>query len=376
MASVLLDGVTKVFDEGRGTETAVADANLTVEDGHMVVLVGPSGCGKSTTLRMVAGLESATEGTINIGGQRVNDAPPAERKVAMVFQDYALYPKMSVRANLEYGLKHSTDLSKADRQATVEETATLLGIADLLDHRPTQLSGGQQQRVALGRAIVRQPNVFLMDEPLSNLDARLRARMRTELQRIQSEVGVTTIYVTHDQTEAMTMGDTIAVMNNGEMEQVSSPEYAYNHPANEFVATFLGSPAMNVLDTTLRDTGTATELVYHSTPVARLDSEAELDRAEGASFRLGIRPEHLRIQETVPDAPCFEADISVLEYQGNETYVYLQFEGQELLARTSSNADLSEGGRTTVQVAAEDAYLFDPGSGECLKSRTSELSDN
>jgi multiple sugar transport system ATP-binding protein len=234
MADVTLNGVTKVYDDAEGTDTAVDNVSLTLQDGELVVLVGPSGCGKSTTLRMIAGLETVTDGTIRVGEREVQELAPSRRSVAMVFQSYALYSKMTALENMEYGLKHSTDLSKADRRERVREFAELLEIEDLLDDTPDELSGGQKQRVALGRAIVREPNVFLLDEPLSNLDAKLRATMRTELQRIQEEIGVTTLYVTHDQKEAMTMADHIAIMHDGELQQIAPPEEAYDHPTNEF----------------------------------------------------------------------------------------------------------------------------------------------
>ncbi len=256
MGQISLNDVTKTFDDG--SIVAVDDLNIEIADGEFLVLVGPSGCGKSTTLRMIAGLESISAGDISIGDVRVNNLEPRERDIAMVFQNYALYPHKSVRENIGFGLRLSTDLSNAEIEERVEDAAEMMGIEDLLDDKPKQLSGGQQQRVALGRAIVREPEAFLFDEPLSNLDAKLRTHMRTEISRIQQELGVTSIYVTHDQAEAMTMGDRIAVLNDGQLQQVGTPNEVYDHPENRFVASFIGSPSMNFVDATVdvRDDGT------------------------------------------------------------------------------------------------------------------------
>ena len=301
MGAISLDDVTKVYDPVGEAVVAVEDLDIDIKDGEFLVLVGPSGCGKSTTLRMVAGLESITDGTVSIGGGVVNDAPPKERNIAMVFQNYALYPHMTVRENIGFGLKYSSDLEKADRRERAEEAAEMMGIEELLDDTPDQLSGGQQQRVALGRAIVREPEAFLFDEPLSNLDAKLRTRMRTEIARLQRELGVTSIYVTHDQAEAMTMGDRIAVMNEGELQQIGVPNEVYKHPENRFVAGFIGSPRMNFIEATLDSRAGSSVLVdragngeclhYEVTESIRDGPDLE----PGDDVTVGVRPEDLHV---------------------------------------------------------------------------------
>src|SRR3954468_2529170 len=251
MAEIVLDRVTKSYRDGA---TAVSDLSLTIADGEFIILVGPSGCGKSTTLNMIAGLEDITSGELTIGGERVNEKAPKDRDIAMVFQSYALYPHMTVRQNIAFPLTLAK-VSKADIATKVEETAKVLDLTELLDRKPAQLSGGQRQRVAMGRAIVRAPKAFLMDEPLSNLDAKLRVQMRSEIARLQNRLGTTTVYVTHDQTEAMTLGDRVVVMLAGVAQQIGTPEELYNSPANLFVAGFIGSPAMNFFPATLTDMG-------------------------------------------------------------------------------------------------------------------------
>ena len=256
MSGITLDTVRKEFGDGSDAVLAVEDIDLEIEDGEFLVLVGPSGCGKTTTLRCIAGLEDVTSGSIRFGTRDVTPLRARDRDVAMVFQNYALYPHMSVQKNIGFGLRLSTQLSSAEINQRVGDTAAMLGISDLLGDKPKELSGGQQQRVALGRAIIREPEVFLMDEPLSNLDAKLRAQMRTELQELQHELGTTTVYVTHDQTEAMAMGDRIAVMNDGVLQQVGPPEDVYLSPTNEFVAEFIGSPSINLFTADVEGTGT------------------------------------------------------------------------------------------------------------------------
>ena len=367
MAELDLNDVTKVYDDAQGTETAVEGLDLTVEDGEFVVFVGPSGCGKSTSLRMIAGLETVTEGTIEIDDREVQHLAPSERSVAMVFQSYALYSKMTASENMGYGLKHSTDLSKEERRERVEEAARLLDIEELRDDYPDEMSGGQKQRVALGRAIVRDPDVFLLDEPLSNLDAKLRARMRTELQQIQEDLGVTTVYVTHDQTEAMTMADRIAVMDDGELQQVDPPEVAYDHPANEFVATFLGSPSMNNFETVVRSERNRLLFEREGTVFASTPTDA-VDVADGDVVKLGLRPEDLRFEGDT-DGPRFRATVSVTEYQGNDNFVHLTVADQELTARVPPSVRPDSGDTVDVSVAPEDVYLFDGSTGEALKTR-------
>src|SRR6187401_2301461 len=293
MATIELERITKAYGNGF---VAVDDVSLSIADGEFIVLVGPSGCGKSTLLRTVAGLEEATAGEVRIDGVDVTDLAPRRRDIAMVFQSYALYPHMSVRENMAYGLKVRR-APKAEIRRRVEEVAGMLGLTELLDRKPAQLSGGQRQRVAMGRAIVREPRAFLMDEPLSNLDANLRVGMRAEISELQRSLGVTTIYVTHDQVEAMTMGDRVAVMRKGELQQAAEPQELYDHPVNLFIAGFIGSPAMNMLEATLRrDNGTMTVVTGSQEIVLSpetLRQRPALQRYEGRELVLGIRPEDL-----------------------------------------------------------------------------------
>jgi multiple sugar transport system ATP-binding protein len=304
MAEIVLDDVSKIYPGGT---TAVSDLNLHVEDGEFIVLVGPSGCGKTTALRMVAGLESITEGTISIDDRVVNTVPPKERDIAMVFQNYALYPHMSVYDNMGFGLK-LRKLSKAEIDRRVREAATILGLEDFLDRKPKALSGGQRQRVAMGRAIVREPKAFLMDEPLSNLDAKLRVQMRSEIARIQHDLNVTTLYVTHDQVEAMTMGDRVAVIRKGVLQQVDSPQYLYDHPENLFVAGFIGSPAMNMVEGDLTRADGSLALEFGGTalqiPNEVLSSRPALKGFEDKPIVVGIRPEDMEDATLVSDAPA------------------------------------------------------------------------
>ncbi len=372
MAELTLHDITKIYDDAEGTETAVEEVSITVKNGEFLVLVGPSGCGKSTTLRMIAGLETVTEGTIEIGDREVQHLAPSERHVAMVFQSYALYKRMTARQNMGYGLKHSTDMSADEREQQVRESAELLGIEELLDDKPEAMSGGQKQRVALGRAIVRDPDVFLLDEPLSNLDAKLRSHMRTELQRIQSELGVTAVYVTHDQTEAMTMADRIAIMDDGVVQQVDPPEVAYDHPNNEFVGAFLGSPAMNLFDAVAREDDDGYDIDVEGTTLGRVPHEAVEDDIGGESVRFGVRPEDLHLADLPDDATgcCrFPATVTVTEYQGNDNFVYLDVGDLSLTARVPPGIYPDPGDGVTAWVAAEDVYLFDPETTASIKTR-------
>ena len=307
MARVAFDGVTKVYP---GPVVAVEDLTLDVADGEFLILVGPSGCGKSTALRMVAGLERISDGTIAIGDRVVNDVPPKDRDIAMVFQNYALYPHMTVEKNLGFGLRRRR-APREEVRRRVDEVSWMLGLGDLLRRRPGQLSGGQRQRVALGRALVREPEVFLLDEPLSNLDAKLRVQMRSELKRLHDRIGVTTIYVTHDQVEAITLGERIAVLSDGVLQQVGRPQEVYDHPANVFVAGFIGSPPMNLL------AGTA--LDGHVTV-----GEVELERAGApdGEVLVGVRPEGLRPVGAEHRGPVFEVCVDVVEPLGDEVLVH------------------------------------------------------
>ncbi|WP_423747220.1 sn-glycerol-3-phosphate ABC transporter ATP-binding protein UgpC (plasmid) [Haladaptatus sp. SPP-AMP-3] len=367
MATLELTDLTKIYDDAQGREVAVDSLDIDIDDGEFLVLVGPSGCGKSTTLRMLAGLETVTDGTITIGDREVQHLAPSERSIAMVFQSYALYTKMTARENMAYGLKHSTDLSRTERNSKVEDIAELLDITELLDDKPDEMSGGQKQRVALGRAIVRDPDVFLLDEPLSNLDAKLRARMRTELQQLQTDLGVTAVYVTHDQTEAMTMADRIAVMNDGELQQVAPPEVAYDHPENEFVATFLGSPSMNTFEATVREDGDELSFRHGGTTLAAVPSGA-VSLADGESVTLGLRPEDVRLADNPADG-TFAATVTVSEYQGNDNFVHLSIADRDLMARVPSDTYPNPGETLGVTVSPRDVFLFDADSGAALKTR-------
>jgi multiple sugar transport system ATP-binding protein len=369
MATLELDSVTKTFQDDSGEIVAVDDISMAIDDGEFLVVVGPSGCGKSTMLRMIAGLESITSGTVSLDNRVINDVKSQDRDIAMVFQSYALYPHMSVRENMSFGLEESTDLPDEEIGEMVSETGELLGISNLLDRKPTELSGGQQQRVALGRAIVRDPEVFLMDEPLSNLDAKLRAQMRTELQRLQEDLDVTTVYVTHDQTEAMTMGDRIAILNDGRLQQVATPLECYHEPANQFVAGFLGEPSMNFFDVRFENgrlVGDGFE--YPVGPAVR-------DSVGGTTdLVLGIRPEDIELAGRSGGDHDFEAVVDVVEPMGDENTVHLQFEaGSETLIATADGFTRISGGDAVIARIPEDAiHLFDRESGAALHNRSLE----
>jgi multiple sugar transport system ATP-binding protein len=318
---------------------------------------------------MVAGLETVSSGTISLGGRVINDVKPQDRDIAMVFQSYALYPHMSVRQNMSFGLEESTDLSDAEIKERVEETAELLDMSPLLDRKPRDLSGGQQQRVALGRSIVRDPEVFLMDEPLSNLDAKLRAQMRTELQRLQEDLGVTTMYVTHDQTEAMTMGDRIAILDGGELQQVATPLECYHEPANVFVAGFLGEPSMNFFDVELDgETLVADAFEY---PISE-ETAADLGGETGLVF--GVRPEAIELVGEASGPHDFETEVDVVEPMGDENTVYLTFGDRDpddaVVATTSSMRQFSRGQSVVVRFPEEAIHVFDRRTGEALHNRT------
>ena len=367
MAQVRLEHVRKVYPDGF---VAVHDASFEARDGELLVLVGPSGCGKSTLLRMIAGLEAVDGGTIAIGGRVVNDVAPRDRDIAMVFQNYALYPHMTVAGNLAFGLK-LRGMGKTDVAARVAAAAETLGLGELLDRRPAALSGGQRQRVALGRALVRQPQVFLLDEPLSNLDARLRAAMRVEIARLHRSLRTTMVYVTHDQVEAMTLGQRIVVLDGGRIQQVDTPMALYERPANLFVATFLGSPAMNVVRGRLELAGGPTLLGEEGlripAPGLRLPEEWQ-----GRELDFGLRPEHLlRADDGRADAggnagDGFEAMVEVVEPVGREVYVNLRAGGQALVARLPPGELPRVGETLRMRVDVERLMVFDPGNGRRL----------
>ena len=387
MAEITMDKVSKRFPDGF---EAVKKMDLDVKDGEFMILVGPSGCGKSTALRMIAGLEDITEGELKIGGEVVNERAPKDRDIAMVFQNYALYPHMTVRQNMEFPLRLA-NVPDDEVKRKVEEAAKILDLDQHLDRKPANLSGGQRQRVAMGRAIVRDPSVFLMDEPLSNLDAKLRVQMRTEVSRIQADLGTTTVYVTHDQTEAMTLGDRVAVMRAGVLQQVGSPAELYTDPVNIFVAGFIGSPAMNFMAATLTDGRVRLPFGEISLPEAL--------RAAGSrsgNVVAGIRPESFEDASLVGDArdrgTTFKAKIDLVESMGSEQYAYfrLEHEGVEsdelrelaedagttevpssgegnVVARLDAVSPVRRGEETELWVDSSKLHLFDPETGQSLK---------
>ncbi len=357
MAEIVLEKVTKRFPDGA---LAVSDVDITVADGEFVILVGPSGCGKSTTLNMIAGLEDISSGELRIAGERVNEKAPKDRDIAMVFQSYALYPHMTVRDNIAFPLTLAK-MSKADITKKVDDAAKILDLTQHLDRRPANLSGGQRQRVAMGRAIVRNPKAFLMDEPLSNLDAKLRVQMRTEVSRIQQRLGTTTVYVTHDQTEAMTLGDRVVVMRGGLVQQLGSPQELYEHPQNLFVAGFIGSPSMNFVPGSLEGGQLRTPMGSFDLP----DSVRRKVESAGSSGEviMGIRPEHFEDAALLDEhqrasGTTFQAHVDVLESMGSDKYAYFTLEGGR-----ASSAELEE--------LAADAGLGELGDGTQVVTRLS-----
>ena len=384
MAEIVLDRVTKSYPDGAA---AVKDLSVTIADGEFIILVGPSGCGKSTTLNMIAGLEEISSGELRIGGQRVNEKAPKDRDIAMVFQSYALYPHMTVRQNIAFPLTLAK-MKKAEIASKVEETAKILDLTELLDRKPAQLSGGQRQRVAMGRAIVRDPKAFLMDEPLSNLDAKLRVQMRSEIARLQNRLGTTTVYVTHDQTEAMTLGDRVVVLRAGEAQQIGTPEELYARPANLFVAGFIGSPAMNFFPATVTDVGL--KLPFGEVTLTQEVHDVLAQRKTPNNVIAGIRPEHLEDASLIDTyarirAMTFEVKVDFVESLGADKYVHFTTEGaaahaaqlaelaadsgvgeNEFVARVSTESKVTPG--QTVELAFDIAKLviFDADSGANL----------
>ncbi|MEY9360957.1 multiple sugar transport system ATP-binding protein [Bradyrhizobium yuanmingense] len=366
MADVALRKVVKRYDDVE----AVRGIDLDIADHEFIVLVGPSGCGKSTTLRMIAGLEDISDGDIMIGGDIVNDVPPKDRDIAMVFQNYALYPHMTVAENMSFGLrlKH---YPKAEIKARVTEAARLLDITDLIDRKPKQLSGGQRQRVAMGRAIVRNPKVFLFDEPLSNLDAKLRVQMRIEIKKVHQKVRTTTVYVTHDQVEAMTLADRVVVMNKGRIEQIGTPNELYHKPATRFVAGFIGSPAMNFIPCRLEDVGGTlqirlTDRIAFPLPPARVARYNALPRTE--KLLLGIRPEHLTESHAhlAPGVETFDTVLDVTEPMGMETLVYFGLDGAPVCGRVDPNAGAKDGAPMRLAMDLNNMHLLNEETGVVL----------
>lgn len=355
MASVDINDVRKSF----GPVEVLHGVSVPIEDGEFVVLVGPSGCGKSTLLRMLAGLENVTSGEISIGGRVVNNIHPKERDVAMVFQNYALYPHMTVGQNMGFSLKlRKSDKSKIDER--VSRAAEILGLGELIDRFPRQLSGGQRQRVAMGRAIVRDPQVFLFDEPLSNLDAKLRVQMRSEIKELHQRLKTTTIYVTHDQIEAMTMADKIVVMHDGVVEQLGSPLDLYDHPANTFVASFMGSPAMNFIDGVYRkNAGTGDNSAVETAEGTRISLVNGSEASDGQAVTLGIRPEHLSISDQGTTA-----EVVVVEPTGSETQVVARLDGVDFTGVFRERHDFRPGEKIKLLVQPDNVHLFDKDSGQ------------
>ena len=365
MASISLENITKRFaDDG---PDALATVDLKIDDGEFIVLVGPSGCGKTTLLRVVAGLESATEGRVLLGGRDISNVRPGDRNIAMVFQNYALFPHLTVAENIGFGLR-IRGASKAERRPRVAEAAELLGLGEFLDRRPGELSGGQRQRVAMGRAIVRNPAVFLMDEPLSNLDAKLRIEMRAEISRLQRKLAATTIYVTHDQTEAMTMGDRVVVLDRGVVQQVAGPAELYQRPANVFVARFIGAPTMNLLRGASRDGA------LHVADRRVKGSERIVADVHG-DVLVGARPEHVRIVPSVGDEAVITGRVALVEHLGKEAQVHLDVDDDVNAAdggafvATIDPADAPDQGATVgVGFDLDMTHFFDPASGTALRS--------
>jgi multiple sugar transport system ATP-binding protein len=353
MARVELDEIWKIYPDGT---RAVSALSLDIDDGEFVVLVGPSGCGKTTALRMLAGLEDVTGGEVRIDGRVVNRVPPRDRDIAMVFQNYALYPHLTVAENMGFGLKLRR-VKKDEIRQRVEQAAGILGLEDLLDRKPRNLSGGQRQRVAMGRAIVREPQAFLMDEPLSNLDAKLRVQMRSEIARIQRDLGVTTVYVTHDQVEAMTMGDRVAVMRRGILQQVDAPQILYDRPCNVFVGGFIGSPAMNLVEATIEadDDGSLAARFGSARvalPAELVSERPALQEYRGGKVVLGVRPEEMEDADVVglaPDDATIDMDVGLVEQMGSEAYVHFTLDAPIVL--TEDTRDLVEhaGGSAAIE---------------------------
>ncbi|MGD0703485.1 MAG: sn-glycerol-3-phosphate ABC transporter ATP-binding protein UgpC [Trebonia sp.] len=384
MAPVSLEKINKVYENGFH---AVKDLSVSIADGEFMVLVGPSGCGKTTALRMVAGLEDITSGVLRIGGKEANDETPKQRDIAMVFQNYALYPHMTVADNIGFALK-LRKLPKSELNAKVREAADILGLTEWLDRKPGQLSGGQRQRVAMGRAIVREPSVFLMDEPLSNLDAKLRVQMRAEVQRIQRRIGVSTIYVTHDQVEAMTMGDRVTVLRAGILQQVDTPQVLYDNPDNIFVAAFIGSPSMNLYDATLGEGARSLKLGSQEVdlPEAVLVARPALRGYGGKKVVVGLRPEHLPAESDNATGPKLVGEVELIEALGSEQVVHFTIDANRVLAegavdkdeaaavksgegvaRVGAKVPVKVGDKLTFAVSIEDMKFFDEATGLAIR---------
>lgn len=356
MVAVNLSSVKKSY----GAVNVIRDVDIEIADGEFIALVGPSGCGKSTLLRMIAGLESVTDGEILFGEEPVNELNPKERNVAMVFQSYALYPHMTVRENIGFNLKIA-GVPKPEIERRVSDAASILNLSDLLDRRPSQLSGGQRQRVAMGRAVVRNPAVFLFDEPLSNLDAKLRVQMRAEIKLLHQKVGITAIYVTHDQIEAMTLADRIVVMDKGSIQQVGSPLDLYHNPKNIFVAGFIGSPAMNFIPAIVRASNGGFRAEFHDGQSIDLPSSQSLN--DGHSVVLGVRPEHVRL---VSSNAALKAGVVMVEPTGAQTHFLISFQGQNLVVVQDGEPSVSAGDDVSWSTEPKHVFVFDTETGVTL----------
>lgn len=379
MTHLELDSVTKVFgDPSKDGVVAVNDLDIDVADGEFLVLLGPSGCGKTTTLRMIGGLEDPTEGEVRFDGTVVNDVKARNRDVAMVFQDFALYPHMTVRENLGFGLKREdNNMSAEEIDNRVTEVAEMLEIEELLNNKPAQLSGGQKQRVALGRAIIREPRLFLFDEPLANLDAKLRKTMRTEIDELQSKVGITSAYVTHNQEEAMTIADKIAILNDGQLQQLGTPDQVFNEPTNLFVAQFVGSPDMNLFDGTLHDDGDVyrvdMDMLSFDIPKALVETGITTE-----NVLVGFRPQDLyQTRNRATDGPELDTDVRVIEPVGTEAIVHSTSSLGDVTAKVGNFHNIEPNDRLSLTIAPEHVYLFDSETETLLKGRlVSERGEN
>jgi multiple sugar transport system ATP-binding protein len=363
VARIVLEGVTKRFKDS----VAVDSLDLEVEDGEFLVIVGPSGCGKTTTLRMLAGFDTPTSGSVVIGGRRVNDVPPKDRNLAMVFQNYALFPHMTVEKNLAFGMKIRHE-AKASIRPQIAEIAEMLGIEPLLGRKPAELSGGERQRVALGRALLRKPQAFLLDEPLSNLDAALRTQMRAELRRIHRQFPVTTIYVTHDQVEAMTMADRVALMHEGRLRQIATPEALYEEPGSAFVAGFIGSPKINLVPGRVRRDGTSVTVSCMSCEIPVNGSAgAALSGSAADSLLVGFRPEEIRLASGASGLPVVAGIVEVIEPLGPETHVAVRVGEETLTCKFPARSGLTVGSAISLELDVAQMKLFDAASGDRLR---------
>lgn len=357
MSNLSLKNIYKIYQKD---VIAVDDFNLEVDDKEFIIFVGPSGCGKSTTLRMIAGLEEISKGSLYIGDKLVNDVEPKDRDIAMVFQNYALYPHMTVYDNMSFALK-LRKLPKDEIDEKVKYAAKILDIEHLLDRKPKELSGGQRQRVALGRAIVREPKVFLMDEPLSNLDAKLRVQMRTEISKLHKKLNSTFIYVTHDQTEAMTMGTRIVVMNNGVIQQVDTPQNIYNNPRNKFVASFIGSPQMNFIEGTICSNGEKVYIKINDSSILIPKDKGKILIEKGYKDKeviLGIRPENVKYGGCL-NGSSIECNVDSIELMGAESFLYLKMDKENITLRKNGTTDISSGERISISFEPDNIYIFD-----------------